>query len=158
MNSFASLVPSARGLLVFEAAVRSGSFTAAAREFNVTQPSVSRSIAQLEADLGAVLFTRGRTGLTPTAEGRLLYSAVRDGFDRIEEAVLVPLGALFRRGAAWAVFVVAEDGRAVERTVQIGARTSQQAVVEAGLEPGDRVILHPSDRVTEGQPVAERQD
>jgi HlyD family secretion protein len=78
--------------------------------------------------------------------------------DRIEEAVLVPLGALFRRGAAWAVFVVAEDGRAVERTVQIGARTSQQAVVEAGLEPGDRVILHPRDRVTEGQPVAERQD
>lgn len=87
MNSFASLVPSARGLLVFEAAVRAGSFTAAAREFNVTQPSVSRSIAQLEADLGATLFTRGRSGLTPTAEGRLLYAAVRDGFDRIEEAV-----------------------------------------------------------------------
>lgn len=87
MNSFASLVPSARGLLVFEAAVRAGSFTAAAREFNVTQPSVSRSIAQLEADLGVALFTRGRSGLAPTAEGRLLYAAVRDGFDRIEEAV-----------------------------------------------------------------------
>ncbi|CDX39804.1 Transcriptional regulator, LysR family [Mesorhizobium plurifarium] len=87
MAGFAKLVPSARGLLVFEAAVRSGSFTAAAREFNVTQPSVSRSITQLEADLGVALFARGPTGLTPTADGRVLYSAVREGFDGIEEAI-----------------------------------------------------------------------
>ncbi|MBZ9748227.1 LysR family transcriptional regulator [Mesorhizobium sp. CO1-1-7] len=87
MAGFAKLVPSARGLLVFEAAVRSGSFTAAAREFNVTQPSISRSIAQLEADFGVALFTRGPAGLTPTPEGRALYSAVREGFDGIAEAI-----------------------------------------------------------------------
>jgi DNA-binding transcriptional LysR family regulator len=87
MTNLARLVPSVRGLLVFEAAARSGSFTAAAREFNVTQPSISRSIAQLEADLGVSLFTRSPTGLTLTAEGRALCSAVREGFDRIEEAV-----------------------------------------------------------------------
>ncbi|MDX8497920.1 LysR substrate-binding domain-containing protein [Mesorhizobium sp. VK4C] len=87
MAGFAKLVPSARGLLVFEAAVRLASFTAAAREFNVTQPSVSRSIAQLEADIGVALFTRNSTGLTPTADGRALYSAVREGFDGIEEVI-----------------------------------------------------------------------
>src|SRR5438128_2139212 len=87
MAGFAKLVPSARGLLVFEAAVRSGSFTAAAREFNVTQPSISRSIAQLEADFGVPLFTRGPAGLTPTADGRALYSAVREGFDGIAEVI-----------------------------------------------------------------------
>ncbi|TIR82155.1 MAG: LysR family transcriptional regulator, partial [Mesorhizobium sp.] len=77
-------------------AVRSGSFTAAAREFNVTQPSISRSIAQLEADLGVALFTRGPTGLSPTPEGRALYSAVREGFDGIEEAI----GTIKRNSAA----------------------------------------------------------
>ncbi|RWB19839.1 MAG: LysR family transcriptional regulator [Mesorhizobium sp.] len=87
MAGFAKLVPSARGLLVFEAAVRLASFTAAAREFNVTQPSVSRSIAQLETDIGVALFTRNSTGLTPTADGRALYSAVRKGFDGIEEVI-----------------------------------------------------------------------
>ncbi|MBZ9708877.1 LysR family transcriptional regulator [Mesorhizobium sp. ESP7-2] len=87
MADFAKLVPSARGLLVFEAAVRLGSFTAAAREFNVTQPSVSRSIAQLEADLGAALFTREPTGLAVTPEGRALYSAVREGFEGIAQVI-----------------------------------------------------------------------
>lgn len=87
MTGFAKLVSSARGLLVFEAAVRSGSFTAAAREFNVTQPSISRSIAQLEADFGVALFTRGPAGLTPTPDGRALYSAVREGFDGIAEVI-----------------------------------------------------------------------
>ncbi|MDX8523161.1 LysR substrate-binding domain-containing protein [Mesorhizobium sp. MSK_1335] len=85
MAGFAKLVPSARGLLVFEAAVRLASFTAAAREFNVTQPSVSRSIAQLEGDIGVPLFSRNSKGLTPTADGRALCSAVREGFDGIEE-------------------------------------------------------------------------
>ena len=87
MAGFAKLVSSARGLLVFESAVRLASFTAAAREFNVTQPSISRSIAQLEADLGVALFTRTTTGLIPTADGRALYAAVRDGFDGIEEVI-----------------------------------------------------------------------
>ena len=96
MADFAKLVPSARGLLVFEAAARSGSFTAAAREFNVTQPSISRSIAQLEADLGVALFTRGPTGLAPTAEGRALYVAVREGFEGIEAVI----GAIKRNGTA----------------------------------------------------------
>lgn len=77
--------------------------------------------------------------------------------ERVEDAVLVPLGALFRRGAQWAVFVVDAEGRATERTVDIGARTAREAVVLEGLEPGERVILHPSDRVTDGVSVVERE-
>ncbi|MBZ9737374.1 LysR family transcriptional regulator [Mesorhizobium sp. CA18] len=87
MAGFAKLVPSARGLLVFEAAVRTGSFTAAAREFNVTQPSISRSIAQLEAHLGVGLFARGPAGLAPTAEARALYAAVSGAFEGIEGVI-----------------------------------------------------------------------
>jgi hypothetical protein len=58
MGLLGRLVASPRALLVFEAAARCGSCGAAAREFNVTQPSVSRSIAQLEAELGVRLFIR----------------------------------------------------------------------------------------------------
>jgi HlyD family secretion protein len=77
--------------------------------------------------------------------------------ERIDDTVLVPLGALFRRGAQWSVFVVDGDGNAAERPVEIGERTTRQAVVESGLEPGERVILHPSDRVADGVAVEERE-
>ncbi|MCC7271721.1 MAG: LysR family transcriptional regulator [Alphaproteobacteria bacterium] len=87
MSELARLIPSPRSLLIFEAAARSGSCSAAAREFNLTQPSASRNIAQLEARLGVPLFTRHPTGLELTAEGRVLHRALADGFDRIAAAI-----------------------------------------------------------------------
>jgi len=75
--------------------------------------------------------------------------------DRVD-GVLVPLGALFRRGDAWSVFVVDADGRARLRTVDIGARNARHAAVRDGLAAGDRVVLHPSDRVREGVRIASR--
>lgn len=73
-----------------------------------------------------------------------------------EEALLVPLGALLRRGDSWAVFVVDADRRARLRVVELGARNTRHAVVLDGLSAGDSVILHPSDRVTDGVRVARR--
>lgn len=73
-----------------------------------------------------------------------------------EEALLVPLGALFRRGDRWAVFVVDAEDRASLRTVSIGARNARHAAVVEGLEAGDRVVLHPSDRISDGVRVAAR--
>ena len=57
-------------LKVFEAVARNRSFTAAARELDVTQPAVSQKIAELEKSLGANLFVRNRTSvsLTPRAK------------------------------------------------------------------------------------------
>jgi HlyD family secretion protein len=65
----------------------------------------------------------------------------------------VPLGALFRSGADWAVFRVAE-GRAVLTRIAIGERDGAWAEIRGGLAPGDEVILHPSDRVSDGVRVA----
>src|ERR671926_352848 len=62
MSGLARLVPSLRSLLIFEAVARSGSCSAAAREFNLTQPSASRNIAQLETHLGVPLFIRSAAG------------------------------------------------------------------------------------------------
>jgi DNA-binding transcriptional LysR family regulator len=87
MALLSRLIPSARGLLVFEAAARTGSFTAAAREFNIAQPSVSRSIAELEAAIGVKLFERRARGLDLTADGVDLYAVVSDAVARIAETL-----------------------------------------------------------------------
>ena len=71
------------------------------------------------------------------------------------EGVLVPLGALFRQGESWAVFVV-EDGRAHRRLIKIGERNLHNARVIDGLKVGETVVLHPSDRVSDGVQVESR--
>ena len=46
-----------------------GSFTVAAETLRVAQPSVSSAVRALERELGATLFHRGRSEVTPTAAG-----------------------------------------------------------------------------------------
>jgi DNA-binding transcriptional LysR family regulator len=87
MSSLAKLIPSPRALMIFEAAARAGSCGAAAREFNLTQPSVSRNIAGLEAHIGVTLFTRSPRGLELTAEGLVLQRALEDGFQKVADAI-----------------------------------------------------------------------
>lgn len=50
----------------FLGVAEAGSLSAAARRLGLTQPTLGRHIAALEADLGVALFTRGPQGLTPT--------------------------------------------------------------------------------------------
>lgn len=60
-------------LRYFHAAYDSGSFSAAARVHQVSQPTVSAAIARLETQYGGQLFLRGGSGLAPTALGHELY-------------------------------------------------------------------------------------
>jgi HlyD family secretion protein len=69
----------------------------------------------------------------------------------------VPLSALFRHGESWAVFVDKDD-RAELRSVEIGQDNGLQAEVRSGLEVGERVVLHPGDRVAPGTRLAERNE
>src|SRR5262249_62249611 len=73
-----------------------------------------------------------------------------------DNVLTVAVSALFRQGDDWAVFAV-RDGRARTAAVQIGHRNNRTAEVISGLSPGDRVVLHPSDRVSDGTAVAERE-
>lgn len=59
----------------FEAIVRRGSFTAAAKALGLSQSSVSRHLARLEADAGAPLLAR-TTPVHPTARGAALLAAI----------------------------------------------------------------------------------
>lgn len=71
------------------------------------------------------------------------------------DALTVPVSALFRRGDDWAVFAV-QDGRARTTSVKIGHRNNRVAEVISGLSGGMAVILHPSDRISDGTRVAQR--
>ena len=68
---------------------------------------------------------------------------------REDKAIKVPVGALFREGDGWAVFL-ALDGRAAKRAVKVPRRNGAEAMVEDGLQPGDRVIVYPSDALRDG--------
>ncbi len=72
---------------------------------------------------------------------------------RSGEVLLVPTGALFRRGGDWMTFVV-EGGRARARAVQIAHHNGEAAEVINGLEAGHRVIVHPPDSVSESVRVS----
>ena len=65
------------------------------------------------------------------------------------DALRVPISALFRKGEQWAVYVI-ERGRARAVPVEIGHRNTAFAEVLNGVSEGSLVILHPSDRVSDG--------
>lgn len=73
-----------------------------------------------------------------------------------DNVLTVPVSALFRKGDDWAVFAV-RDGRARTTVVKIGQRNNRVAEVLSGLSAGDRVVMHPSDRVSDGVAVAKRE-
>jgi len=74
-------------LRVLEAAARRESFTLAGEELGLSQPTVSRHIANLEDDLGTTLFTRYHNKLKITGAGRALADSVNLGLSHIDTAV-----------------------------------------------------------------------
>jgi HlyD family secretion protein len=63
-----------------------------------------------------------------------------------DDATIIPTGALFRTGEQWNVYAV-QDGRAQRRAVELLRRSGRFAAVTAGVQPGDQVIVYPSDRI-----------
>jgi len=87
MSDLRKHLPSTRSLFVFEAVARHLSFKQAALEFNVTQPSVSHTIKELEQALNTRLFSRNNRGVTLTNQGKQLYDCVCHGFSHIEQGL-----------------------------------------------------------------------
>lgn len=71
-------------LRVFEVAGRLGGFSAAAREFGLTQAAVSQRIGNLEAWLGRSLFVREARGVSLTIEGESYLPLVQDSLQALE--------------------------------------------------------------------------
>lgn len=74
---------------------------------------------------------------------------------RADKALQVPVGALFRQGEDWAVYRV-DAGRARLTIVVTGHLNDATAEITKGLTPGDRVILHPGESITDGVKVTPR--
>jgi DNA-binding transcriptional LysR family regulator len=72
-----------RQLQIFEASVRLGSFSRAAEELFVTQPTVSMQIKKLADALGLPLFEQVGRNVRPTEVGRELYESCRRIFENL---------------------------------------------------------------------------
>jgi DNA-binding transcriptional LysR family regulator len=73
-------------LAVFVRAAESGSFSKAARELGLSQPSVSRIIGDLETRLGVKLLLRTTRRITATDAGALFLTRAREVLSDIEDA------------------------------------------------------------------------
>jgi DNA-binding transcriptional LysR family regulator len=113
-----------RQLEYFVAVVEHGGFTTAARALHVAQPSLSRSIGQLERELGVALFHRAGRSAVLSAAGEALAGRAR--------LVLLDFDAL--RAAAQAL----GDGAA--------GRVEVAATSSSGLEPVASVVAELRER------------
>jgi len=83
---------------VFVRAAESGSFSRAARELGLSQPSVSRIIGELELRLGVTLLLRSTRRITVTDAGALFLERSREILAQLEEAEDAARGADSLRG------------------------------------------------------------
>lgn len=88
METLRSLLPSLNSLVVFEAAGRLSSFTAAAHELHMTQAAVSYAINRLEDHLGAALFLREHRRVRLSEAGRRFHADVSIGLSHIQRSAL----------------------------------------------------------------------
>ncbi|WP_225026988.1 LysR family transcriptional regulator [Xinfangfangia pollutisoli] len=78
---------STRDLMAFVALVRTGSFTGAAGQLNITQSAVSKRIAELEHRLGVRLLDRSTRRLELTAEGRAFATSASAMLQQFEQSL-----------------------------------------------------------------------
>ena len=87
MSERTDRMPSLAGLQAFEAAARLLSFTRAAEELGVTPTAISHRIRNLEAELGVVLFRRGRRSVSLTEDGERVAKDLSESFDCLKVSV-----------------------------------------------------------------------
>lgn len=87
MQNLRHLLPSAGSLIVFEAAGRLGSFTAAGRELGISQAAVSYAVRGLEQQLGVTLFLRKHRQVRLTEAGERFSTDVTLGLSLIRKSV-----------------------------------------------------------------------
>ena len=74
--------------MAFDSAARMGSFSAAARELNLTQGAISRQIHALENQLGVALFKRAGKTVQLTEVGKVYLQEIHTALRTIRNASL----------------------------------------------------------------------
>lgn len=136
-----------RSARLFVTAADAGTLTAAAARLHVSQPAATKSLAQLEADLGGALFERAGRKLSLTRMGAALLPRARTLLQQAEdlkaeaerwrsgEDGVLSVGAgpsITYRLLPEAVARFYRSGRTVELTIRAGAANALLAQVRDG--------------------------
>ncbi|MGL4197210.1 MAG: LysR family transcriptional regulator [Allorhizobium sp.] len=147
-------LPSLSLLTAFEAAARTGSITAAARELNLTQSAVSRQIKALESQLGVDLFLRERQTIRLTVAGDGYAREIREALRRISSASLnlranphggtLNLAILPTFGARWLAprlgrFLASNPGITINLVTRLSPFDFRLDSIDAAIHFGDAV-------------------
>lgn len=94
---------------------------------------------------------QGDLGARQLVDGQFV-TVLLEGAEPVQ-AVTIPRAAVAQDQAGFFVFVVDAEGKAQRRNIRLGRSTAETAVIESGVEAGDRVITEGIQRVRPGQPV-----
>lgn len=95
--------------------------------------------------------TAGEPGARELLDGQFV-TVLLEGAEPVN-AITIPRAAVAQDQMGFFVFVVDAEGRAQRRNLRLGRSTAETAVVEDGLQEGDRVISEGVQRVRPGQQV-----
>jgi len=71
---------------IFYVVANNGNITKASEELNISQPAISKSIKNLEEQLGGQLFVRTKRGVILTEEGKEFYNYIKQAIEYINNA------------------------------------------------------------------------
>jgi DNA-binding transcriptional LysR family regulator len=144
-----------RDLHILFAVVECGSMARAAKQLSVSNPVVSKAVADLEHTLGVRLLDRDARGIHPTIHGRALLDRGLAAFDELRQAVQIieslsdPTAGEVKVGSSIAIassFIPAVVARLIRRFPRISVdllagepSTSYRALEERRV---DLVVLH----------------
>ncbi len=139
--------PSVRQLEYFVAISRFGSFRRAAEELDISQPTITAQLAQMEKTLSVVLFERGRGGATLTPAGRRLLPIARRILEELDN-LMATAGVASSGAAVYRLGVKSTLGpyilprilpavHARYRDLKLYVREEPPSRLEASLESGE---------------------
>lgn len=140
-----------KGMQFFVRVVEMGSLSAAARDAGITQPTVSKTISNLERSVGARLLERSTTGLAVTDAGKRFYERSKRVLDAYEEALADVQGARERPSGSLRVSAPVGIGQ-VHLSAAIQQFLEAHPDIQVELILNDRMI----DLIEEGVDLAVR--
>ena len=130
-----------RQIDAFRTVISTGSVTEAAEILGVSQPAVSRLIADLESEVGFTLFERSGRSLLPTEEARLLVQEVRQAVSGMEHIKVAARGiAGFGHARLRLVTTPALSGQLAPMLVSEFAARFPEAMVRLEIEANDDTV------------------
>lgn len=129
-----------RQIDAFRAIMEAGTLTEAAAHLRVSQPAISRLLADMESELGYQLFDRIGRRVTPTAEAEILVAEVKRalvGMEQIKEAAM-EIGR-FRYARLRLVTTPAVPNSLIVGLVQAFAQQHPDAFVSVEIKPPEMV-------------------